>query len=185
MKFKSAFQKYLEEKEITYQEYVESSHWQKKKKEFKSSSYYQGCCWVCGKKKYLHVHHITYENIGRELLCDLLELCSDCHNRLHLSIKTQGWPLLRAHVLLLEQKEKEQKLPPIKDEVREAERKGKLASGQKWKRPKKLKQKRRKRRKCIVCGRWTGKYGRHGQRRPKNGLHRYCSLCRPQPYTLI
>ena len=188
MKFKNNYQKYLEREKITYKQYLESSHWQKKKEEFKNSKYYKGYCWVCGDKKNLHLHHKTYEKIGREMLCDFLELCPDCHNQLHLGIKNYGWPLLRAHEFLLEKKEEEQILPPTEDEVEAAERRGKLSSNWKWKRPKKLtprqkkkqrvieKREARKRRKCVVCGRWTGKYNK------TEGLGKYCSVCKPQPY---
>ena len=29
------------------------------------------------------VHHATYERLFDELLCDLVSLCRDCHNKCH------------------------------------------------------------------------------------------------------
>jgi len=31
----------------------------------------------------LHVHHLTYDNLGRELDDDLIVLCNDCHKQVH------------------------------------------------------------------------------------------------------
>lgn len=31
----------------------------------------------------LHVHHISYENIGNEKMSDLITLCENCHNNIH------------------------------------------------------------------------------------------------------
>jgi hypothetical protein len=31
----------------------------------------------------VHIHHLTYERLGREDLSDLLALCFDCHNEIH------------------------------------------------------------------------------------------------------
>ena len=157
MKFRSNYQKYLDENKITYQEYLESSHWQEKKKEFKNSGYYRGCCWACGAKKYLHLHHKSYDRIGKEHLGDFVELCSNCHTQVHQKIKSESWSLLEAHRLL---------------------RKTKIEKPKKKKRGKRGKRKCPwpKKQYCKVCHRWVG------NKKSKDG---YCSLCRPQPYTLV
>ena len=31
----------------------------------------------------LHVHHLTYENLGDEEDCELVVLCAECHGRAH------------------------------------------------------------------------------------------------------
>ena len=38
-------------------------------------------CRECGKHENLHIHHITYQNEGSELLDDLITLCGSCHGR--------------------------------------------------------------------------------------------------------
>lgn len=39
----------------------------------------QGCLEAAAE----HVHHLTYERLGNELLCDLVSLCGDCHQICH------------------------------------------------------------------------------------------------------
>jgi 5-methylcytosine-specific restriction endonuclease McrA len=54
-------------------------------------------CKACGSKKNLHVHHVTYERFGNELLTDLLGLCYTCHKGVHeLHRKTGRRDLRRA-----------------------------------------------------------------------------------------
>lgn len=40
-------------------------------------------CTLCGGMDALHVHHLTYERVGREALADLTVCCSGCHYGLH------------------------------------------------------------------------------------------------------
>lgn len=40
-------------------------------------------CHVCGKTENLHLHHRTYERVGREELDDLMPLCDPCHGLVH------------------------------------------------------------------------------------------------------
>lgn len=64
-----------------YQTYLKSSHWQEiRKKVFKEYGYR---CDQCGSTKNLHIHHITYENLGEEDISDLVPLCENCHKKLH------------------------------------------------------------------------------------------------------
>jgi hypothetical protein len=39
----------------------------------------QGCLEAAAE----HIHHLTYERLGRELLCDVVSLCIDCHQICH------------------------------------------------------------------------------------------------------
>lgn len=64
-----------------YQAYLKSPHWQAiRRKVFKE---YGHRCDHCGSSKNLHIHHITYKNLGEEEISDLVPLCEDCHKRLH------------------------------------------------------------------------------------------------------
>lgn len=38
-------------------------------------------CTQCGSEDNLHIHHLTYDNEGNELLEDLVTLCSSCHSK--------------------------------------------------------------------------------------------------------
>lgn len=60
-----------------YQAYIRSDEWREK-----AHLVLKRCNWICegcGKKKATQVHHLTYKNLGKEFLFELVGLCSDCH----------------------------------------------------------------------------------------------------------
>ncbi len=60
---------------------LETPHWAMCKREVKKR-----CCEICegcGKSVMSEVHHLTYRNLGKEFLFELVGLCSGCHNRYH------------------------------------------------------------------------------------------------------
>ena len=64
-----------------YSDYLKTEHWHKKKQSFKVTVVRE--CLICRKRTDLHVHHISYKNIGREKNGDLCLLCKDCHFGAH------------------------------------------------------------------------------------------------------
>lgn len=77
---------------MSYKHYLQSKHWRDKKTELYNAKAYK--CYFCGKGKSLHAHHITYENIGKEILEDLIYLCRKHHTYVHKSFeaeKVQAW----------------------------------------------------------------------------------------------
>lgn len=61
-----------------YKAYLKSDKWKKKREQV--FSHYGKRCYACRKPaRILHVHHLTYERLGRELMSDLLPLCVPCH----------------------------------------------------------------------------------------------------------
>lgn len=64
-----------------YKKYLNSFHW--KRVRYRKLLEIKFCCESCGAKNNLSVHHLTYENIGREKLDDLQVLCSSCHRKAH------------------------------------------------------------------------------------------------------
>jgi 5-methylcytosine-specific restriction endonuclease McrA len=40
-------------------------------------------CRACGASKSIHLHHVTYERLGRERNADLVALCRFCHEAVH------------------------------------------------------------------------------------------------------
>jgi 5-methylcytosine-specific restriction endonuclease McrA len=66
---------------MEYKEYLKSVHWQETKHKTLESAGYR--CEVCRADQELHVHHLTYENIGHEKRKDLLVLCEICHTKEH------------------------------------------------------------------------------------------------------
>lgn len=64
-----------------YHEYIKSKEWQETRQRiFRRDKY---TCVMCGANKNLHVHHITYENLGAEKDADLVTLCESCHAAVH------------------------------------------------------------------------------------------------------
>ena len=68
---------------IKYSAYMNSEHWQLKKKAFKECKLFKGCCQICSEKDNLHIHHKSYTRLGKEYLSDLVALCESCHFKLH------------------------------------------------------------------------------------------------------
>lgn len=66
---------------VNYNKYLQSETWKIKKQAVLNRDSYQ--CQMCGRIHSLHVHHITYKNLGKEPLSDLVTLCSFCHKKVH------------------------------------------------------------------------------------------------------
>ena len=73
-----------------YDKYLETPHWkafQKQVYEEQRRRLGHNRCERCPDagpmKETLHVHHLTYERLGQELLSDVLIICRDCHKRIH------------------------------------------------------------------------------------------------------
>lgn len=63
-----------------YSEYLKSKHWKQFRK-IASEKLEKKC--PCGSVDRLDLHHMTYENLGREKLEDVVWLCRSCHDCLH------------------------------------------------------------------------------------------------------
>lgn len=61
-----------------YQKYIRSKDWKDTRKEMLTI---QPNCYKCGEQA-TDVHHISYKNLGKEKLDDLMSLCKRCHNRI-------------------------------------------------------------------------------------------------------
>jgi hypothetical protein len=66
---------------LDYPAYLKSKEWKAKADALKKAT--GGLCQQCGEGGRLHVHHLTYENIGDEKPGDLIVLCKKCHNNKH------------------------------------------------------------------------------------------------------
>ncbi|GEQ22102.1 hypothetical protein CBU02nite_26080 [Clostridium butyricum] len=64
----------------TYDEYLQSSHWN----DFRESylKCYGSECQLCGNKG-KNLHHISYSNLGNESFDDVIFLCEECHIKEH------------------------------------------------------------------------------------------------------
>src|SRR5690554_6445667 len=66
----------------SYKRYLESSHWKTTLAANKRSE-----CECCGKSTNLHLHHASYKNLGAEQPGDLVTVCRQCHDAIHLMVK--------------------------------------------------------------------------------------------------
>jgi hypothetical protein len=64
-----------------YNEYLFSYDWRQKRNLVIENDYHN--CTKCQSKDNLQVHHMTYENVGKEDIRDLITLCRDCHTEIH------------------------------------------------------------------------------------------------------
>ena len=69
---------------MTYQEYLESEHWQQARVAALEKAGYK--CQLCSYRYGLEVHHNNYDNLWNESEQDLFVLCEKCHKRHHDSI---------------------------------------------------------------------------------------------------
>lgn len=68
------------EKAYNYKQYLQTKHWLLFRKT--ALTYYKHCQ-ACNGSKYLQVHHVKYDNIGKECTDDVTVLCMYCHDELH------------------------------------------------------------------------------------------------------
>lgn len=64
-----------------YEEHLESDYWKKIRSLVLARD--KEMCQGCLSNLAQHVHHLTYERMGRELAIDLVSLCVECHERAH------------------------------------------------------------------------------------------------------
>lgn len=63
-----------------YKAYLKSEKWKRKRQEV--FAYHGKRCYACLKApRVLHVHHLTYERLGRENVKDCIPLCVPCHKQ--------------------------------------------------------------------------------------------------------
>jgi hypothetical protein len=71
----------------SYEVYLASPHWQAfRPRVFEAQRVRLGrnMCELCGKEDPpFHVHHLTYERLGNELIEDCQVICEPCHDELH------------------------------------------------------------------------------------------------------
>lgn len=62
---------------FTYLAYINSSAWRARR--LRALDRADRRCQVCGERKWLQVHHVSYERLGHEADADLTVLCWWCH----------------------------------------------------------------------------------------------------------
>lgn len=64
-----------------YTAYLQTPEWKRRRAAVLKRA--GGVCEGCGSARAAHVHHLTYERVGEEMLFDLVAVCVGCHQRLH------------------------------------------------------------------------------------------------------
>jgi 5-methylcytosine-specific restriction endonuclease McrA len=72
-----------QERRKEYHSYLQSQAWKDKRAKVLARA--KNLCEGCAEKPATEVHHLTYANVGNELLFELVALCSGCHSRSHAS----------------------------------------------------------------------------------------------------
>ncbi len=66
----------------SYSEYLHSPDWHEVKVRYRASIR-EAQCQLCDSSLDLHLHHLTYDRVGEELVSDLMLLCGECHAAVH------------------------------------------------------------------------------------------------------
>ena len=75
----------------TYENYLLSDHWQDVRRRFYLSKLWKGHCYCCKQSsRQIHIHHRTYNRLGKERLLDLVAICANCHKVVHEILKRRG-----------------------------------------------------------------------------------------------
>lgn len=70
-----------------YADYLKSALWQTIKDNYRAK-FPIAKCYVCkSTNKPVDIHHKHYITIGRESVCDIIQLCRECHEKHHMTGK--------------------------------------------------------------------------------------------------
>jgi hypothetical protein len=78
---------------VNYYEYIQSDIWREKRNAYGSIIGWK--CEKCGRtpaRKFLHLHHKTYERLGHEKAEDVIMVCCFCHSDTHTELKNEQPP---------------------------------------------------------------------------------------------
>jgi len=68
---------------INYDTYITSDEWYENPVRKLRVHKADGKCELCSSNNHPEVHHITYENLGKEEYSDIILLCRECHEHTH------------------------------------------------------------------------------------------------------
>jgi len=76
---------------VLYEKYMKSAAWEAKKSAYYSKR--KKKCASCCTTESIHLHHLSYDNLGDEPFKDLMPLCDMCHGALHRYVNGKKRPL--------------------------------------------------------------------------------------------
>ena len=79
--YRAAYKERKEKWFQAYNEYLASERWREKRRAVIERE--SNLCQGCKKRGIENVHHLTYDNVGDELLYQLVGLCYPCHEKVH------------------------------------------------------------------------------------------------------
>jgi hypothetical protein len=81
----------------TLDEYYVTDGWVQRRERYFET--HERRCRLTGRTDNIQLHHIRYTNLGNEPDADLMPLCAEAHEMLHLIVKEYGVPLEKAHLV--------------------------------------------------------------------------------------
>lgn len=72
----------------SYKDYLKTKWWEAVKYQYRLNHGYK--CYVCGATENIDLHHRTYQTIGNETSKDLVQLCRECHYKVHDIVDSGG-----------------------------------------------------------------------------------------------
>jgi len=80
-----------------YFKYINGGRWENRREQYWDN--HDRDCYVCGEFA-LELHHRIYDNLGDEKDSDLVPLCEDCHEEVHIMADVGEAPLYWCHAIL-------------------------------------------------------------------------------------
>lgn len=71
----------ISQRKPTYLEYIASEEWTQRRERYFSDRPKR--CRACNSRRYIQLHHKTYDRMGNEIDSDLVPLCVLCHEEVH------------------------------------------------------------------------------------------------------
>lgn len=81
----------------SYQSYLKSSHWNRRRKQFWKT--HKPVCYCCNEAGYI-IHHCSYGRLFKEKNKDLVAVCEGCHSDIHTLVLNKKAKLKEAHTVL-------------------------------------------------------------------------------------
>lgn len=78
---------------LRYQDYIASPAWARRRARYFAS--HRRACACCNDPREIHLHHLSYDNMGAEPDVDLMPLCDGCHEIVHSFARRQPELTLR------------------------------------------------------------------------------------------
>ena len=96
---------------MSYQDYLSSPKWNRRKHAFYRTN--EKSCAACASKTRLLIHHLSYERLGHERDDDLVILCWDCHDELHIRFGSRRWDLREKSYEFIDEKRQQHEMASL------------------------------------------------------------------------